>query len=93
MPKIALIGDFDATGTAYVAIPKALEIAAQRSGHKGQPVGIDTTEITDAADSLSGFDAVWCVPASFRRQASQQVPQGGPRPTPRPFVVQSAAKQ
>ena len=63
--RIALIGDHNPEVTAHVAIPKALEIAAQRSGHPVEWAWIHTTDLTGrAADALADFEAVWCVPAS-----------------------------
>ncbi len=62
---IALVGDHNPDVTAHVAIPKALEIAAQRSGHPVEWQWIHTTALTGrAAEALTSFDAVWCVPAS-----------------------------
>lgn len=52
--RIALIGDFNPVVIAHNAIPKALAMAGAAS------VWCHTTAVPD----LSGFDGIWCVPAS-----------------------------
>ena len=68
MPKFsrfALIGDYSADVTAHVAIPKALAIAAESTGLQMSCDWIATSGLPgQAAEVLSGYDAVWCVPAS-----------------------------
>jgi CTP synthase (UTP-ammonia lyase) len=59
-PRVALIGDFNAAVIAHQAIPKALRLASAAV----EPVWIHTSSIADPAVSLSGFDGIWCVPAS-----------------------------
>ncbi|MDE1164622.1 MAG: CTP synthase [Pseudomonas sp.] len=58
--KIALIGDYDETVTAHRAIDRALPMAAEQTGLALQAHWL----ATDAIDTLEGFDAIWCVPAS-----------------------------
>jgi CTP synthase (UTP-ammonia lyase) len=63
--RIALIGDHDPAVTAHRAIPLALELAARTTGLDVQPYWLHTTTIPDlAADFLSPYHGVWCVPAS-----------------------------
>jgi CTP synthase (UTP-ammonia lyase) len=61
---IALVGDYSELHTAHRAIPKALELARGRSGAEVRWEWVDTRRIGDAARDLSGFSAVWLVPAS-----------------------------
>jgi CTP synthase (UTP-ammonia lyase) len=60
---IALIGDYDPTVTAHIAIPKALELSAQALNCKLEYHWLGTETITDT-EMLNTFDALWCVPAS-----------------------------
>jgi CTP synthase (UTP-ammonia lyase) len=62
---VALVGDYDPTVTAHVAIPKALAIAggANDVDVTGEWIGTDTLSGI-AAQRLAPFDAIWCVPAS-----------------------------
>ena len=63
--KIALVGDFDQTVTAHVAIPKAIAIAAQQTGIDVAGEWIGTEKLKpDAARRMDGFSGLWCVPAS-----------------------------
>lgn len=57
--KIALVGDYDPSVTAHVAIPKALEMAP--GDLTWDWVG---TESIRSGTNVAGYDAVWCVPAS-----------------------------
>ena len=57
--KIALVGDYDPSVTAHIAIPKALDLTASRVSCSW--VG---TETVDAVSDLAGYDAFWVVPAS-----------------------------
>ena len=63
---IALIGDYDASVTAHVAIPPALELAARALQVDVEPVWIPTTELAGAAAvrALRAYQGIWCVPAS-----------------------------
>jgi CTP synthase (UTP-ammonia lyase) len=63
MTRIALIGDFDPSVAAHQAIPLALQLAAAQLDTDVQQVWLATDNIHSAAD-LTGFAAIWCVPAS-----------------------------
>ena len=60
---IALVGDYDPTVTAHLAIPKALELSAEALNCKLEYHWLDTETIVDM-DMLNDFNALWCVPAS-----------------------------
>lgn len=61
--RIGLIGDRDDSVVAHRAIPRALDIAAARSGASLDVVWIATDTIGNGA-GLAQFDGLWCVPAS-----------------------------
>lgn len=61
--KIALVGDHDPLVTAHQAIPVALQLAASATNLQVQAHWLATDSIATASD-LSGFDGIWCVPAS-----------------------------
>ncbi|MGL6070142.1 CTP synthase C-terminal region-related (seleno)protein [Craterilacuibacter sp.] len=61
--SIALVGDYSASVPAHRAIPLALQSAGEACGIEVGFEWIPTTEII-AATRISGFDGVWCVPAS-----------------------------
>ena len=60
---VGLIGDYSAAVTAHRAIPVALQRAADALGIDLGFEWIPTEEITSVA-RVSGFDGLWCVPAS-----------------------------
>ena len=60
--RIGLIGDYGATVTAHVAIPKALEQSARSIGAEVEATWLPTETISRTA--LSAFDGLWCVPAT-----------------------------
>ena len=64
--RIALVGDFDPEITAHRVIPLALERARADANLAlaWEWLGTDRVEPRAAADTLAGFDGVWCVPAS-----------------------------
>jgi CTP synthase (UTP-ammonia lyase) len=64
--RIGLIGDHDPAVTAHQAIPPALGLAAASlSDADVEPVWLPTNAIDPTnLSSLSGFDGLWCVPAS-----------------------------
>ncbi len=64
--RIALIGDYSAAVTAHVAIPAALELAANALNVAVEPVWIHTSNLRseDEVLSLLGYEGIWCVPAS-----------------------------
>ncbi|QXI27354.1 CTP synthase C-terminal region-related (seleno)protein [Pseudomonas vanderleydeniana] len=61
--KIALVGDHDPQVTAHKAIPVALQLAGQAAGLPVKAHWV-ASESIETADDLSGFDGIWCVPAS-----------------------------
>lgn len=61
--RIGLIGDYNPAVTAHQAIPRALALSADRLRVPIDHEWIPTEEIHDAA-RVSGFDGLWCVPAS-----------------------------
>lgn len=61
--KVGLIGDFNPEVTAHKAIPLALNISSKKAGVEISPVWIATDSIRNE-ENLSGYDALWCVPAS-----------------------------
>ena len=62
--RIALIGDHDEAITAHRAIPLALELAAASVGCSVVPDWIATVELSNSAEQLADYQAVWCVPGS-----------------------------
>jgi CTP synthase (UTP-ammonia lyase) len=62
--RIALIGNHDRTVVAHQAIPKALLLVGKELGTNAVGEWIHTSQLKDAAARLSGYDGVWCVPAS-----------------------------
>jgi len=65
---ICLLGDYSPTVTAHVAIPKALDLAAERMG-AGRGLAYEWLATEDLADDrvpdqLKEYAALWCVPAS-----------------------------
>jgi CTP synthase (UTP-ammonia lyase) len=61
--KIALVGDYDVTVTAHIAIPKALELSSHFLNVDLEYHWLGTETITDTK-ILEPYDALWCVPAS-----------------------------
>jgi CTP synthase (UTP-ammonia lyase) len=63
--RIALIGDYDPSVPAHVAIPRALALAADTLECPTEPTWLATPTLApDAATALASFHGVWCVPAS-----------------------------
>lgn len=63
--RIALVGDHNPSVAAHSAIPEALRLAAGHVGRPLEPVWVRTDTVgPDATARLSGFAALWCVPAS-----------------------------
>lgn len=63
--RIALVGDYDPTVTAHVAIPEAIGLAADVVGAAFECVWLETVDITQVPEALLGdISAVWAVPAS-----------------------------
>lgn len=61
--RIGLIGDYDAAVLAHQAIPRALDLAGAAVGAPISYEWVPTQEIDDVS-RISGFDGLWCVPAS-----------------------------
>ncbi len=61
--RIGLIGDYNPAVTAHQAIPRALALAADSLRASIDHEWIPTEEIQDVSRA-SGFDGLWCVPAS-----------------------------
>src|SRR5687767_8764466 len=61
--RIGLIGDYDRTVPAHQAIPIALNLA---KGALGMPLWWEwvPTDAIQNASRITGFNGVWCVPAS-----------------------------
>jgi CTP synthase (UTP-ammonia lyase) len=62
--RVALVGDFDASVVAHLAIPKALNLAGGKHGVEVQHLWVHTSSIVRADGQFEGFDGIWCVPAS-----------------------------
>ncbi len=64
--RIGLIGDYNAEVPAHQAIPKALALAAEKTGPcQVEATWLPTGTLTDDAQTrLGNFDGLWCVPAS-----------------------------
>ena len=60
--QIALIGDYDPAVTAHRAIPRALELAAQRESVAVRPHWMHTAQLASLGPLST--DGAWCVPAS-----------------------------
>lgn len=61
--RIALVGDYNPTVPAHIAIPIALRLAADQAAVSVEFTWIPTQEITDSSRLLE-YNALWCVPAS-----------------------------
>src|ERR1051326_7249674 len=61
--SIGLIGDYNAAVLAHQAIPRALDLAGEVAAASVRYEWVPTEEIGDES-RVSGFDALWCVPAS-----------------------------
>ena len=63
--RIALIGDYHPQVRAHVAIPQALQLAADALACAIEPLWIATPSLDQGTEKqLSAFDAIWCVPNS-----------------------------
>jgi CTP synthase (UTP-ammonia lyase) len=62
--RIALIGDYNASLTAHITIPPALDLAAKALNVDVEPVWVHTSKLTTKEDirSLHCYDGIWCVP-------------------------------
>ena len=61
--SIGLIGDYNAAVLAHQAIPRALDLAGEVSDVSVRHEWVPTQEIRGES-RVSGFDGLWCVPAS-----------------------------
>jgi len=86
--RIALVGDHNSAVIAHQAIPVALELAAADLGVQVSADWVATAAIRNAAQDLSPYHGIWCVPASpyenmqgaldaIRLAREQQVPYLG----------------
>lgn len=65
MCKIGLIGDYDSEVVAHVAIPQAIQLAANDLGSLVEVDWISTLSLEqDSEQKLSKYQALWAVPAS-----------------------------
>ncbi len=62
--RIALVGDFSDRHLAHRAIPRALELARERTEVELSWDWVATRRIGEASRDLAGFSAVWLVPAT-----------------------------
>ena len=62
--KIGLIGDYSPDVKAHQAIPQALRLAAVQTNCETEETWLATEDILGNVGQISGFDALWCVPAS-----------------------------
>jgi CTP synthase (UTP-ammonia lyase) len=65
MLRIGLIGDFSPDVRAHRAIPRAVELAARGTPWDPEVRWLATPLLErDSAQTLAGYDALWCVPGS-----------------------------
>ncbi|RDW22386.1 hypothetical protein CWR48_01380 [Oceanobacillus arenosus] len=65
MSKIGLIGDFDPSVVAHIAIPQAIQLASNELGCQIEIEWIPTSSLEiDFEQKLTVFQALWSVPAS-----------------------------
>jgi CTP synthase (UTP-ammonia lyase) len=84
--RVRLVGDYDATVPAHVAIPIALRLAGDESGVSVEFDWIPTEEIVDTS-RVRDFSALWCVPASpYRSIAGALIAIRFARENRRPFL-------
>jgi CTP synthase (UTP-ammonia lyase) len=84
--RIGLIGDYDATVPAHVAIPIALRLAGGQLAVSVEFDWIPTEEIAGAS-RLIDFNGLWCVPASpYRSMAGALIAIRFARENQRPFL-------
>ncbi|QBD76042.1 hypothetical protein EPA93_08490 [Ktedonosporobacter rubrisoli] len=63
MLQLALIGEFKPDVTAHIAIPRALELAANAAGYQLEFDWLPTTQLErEAEQQLASYQAVWFVP-------------------------------
>jgi CTP synthase (UTP-ammonia lyase) len=63
--KVALIGDFNPSVTAHIAIPKAIAIASKENNQNVEGVWVETKNLSGNIDHLlAEYSGIWCVPGS-----------------------------
>lgn len=68
--KVALIGDYNPSVTAHIAIPKAVEIASQKNNHCVEGIWIETENLAENIPQLlAEYSGIWCVPGSPYKNA------------------------
>ena len=84
--RVGLVGDYDATVPAHLAIPIALRLAGDAAGVSVEFDWVPTEEIVDTS-RVRGFSALWCVPASpYRSMAGALTAIRFARENRRPFL-------
>lgn len=84
--RIGLVGDYDATVPAHIAIPIALRLAAEQVTVRVDATWIPTEEIAEPS-RLIGIDGLWCVPASpYRNMAGALIAIRFARENQLPFL-------
>ena len=84
--RVGLIGDYDATVPAHVAIPVALRLAGDAVAVSVEFDWIPTDEILDPS-RVSDFNGLWCVPASpYRSMEGALMAIRFARENKRPFL-------
>lgn len=84
--RVGLIGDYDATVPAHLAIPIALRLAGDEVGVSVEFDWIPTEEIVDTSRVID-FSGLWCVPASpYRSMAGALTAIRFARENHRPFL-------
>src|SRR6218665_3964784 len=87
MPRVALIGDFNAEIVAHRAIPRALALPRERPGIGVDWDWVDPVPIAGAPRQLAGFAGIWCVPGSpYRNMDGALAAIRFARETKRPFL-------
>jgi len=65
MVRIGLIGDYHPNVRAHIAIPRALELAAEREDCEVSAAWMPTASLgNELAEQFSAYNGLWCVPAS-----------------------------
>ena len=84
--RVGLVGDYDPTVPAHLAIPIALRLAGDAAGVSVEFDWIPTEEILDTS-RVRDFSALWCVPASpYRSMAGALTAIRFARENRRPFL-------